>query len=50
MSDDKADERIEGGVIKSPHWPDGCPLTLDEMVSGGDAFARHTNCERKEKS
>lgn len=23
----------EGGVIRSPRWPDGCPLTLDELVN-----------------
>lgn len=32
----------EGGVIKSPRWPDGCPLTLSELARPD---AGHSDCK-----
>lgn len=39
---DDDDTEGEGGVIESPRWPDGCPLTLNELAHVG---AGHLDCQ-----
>ena len=35
-------------IPKALRWPDGCPLTLNEIPSGGDAnYKGHIDCLRK---
>ena len=35
-------ESGEGGVIVNPRWPDGCPLTLDELAYPEQGHVDHT--------
>lgn len=36
----------EEGVIKSPRWPDGCPMTINELPSGSKAPG-HIDCQKE---
>lgn len=37
---------IQGGVIDGPRWPDGCPLTLNELPVGGpENYKGHIDCK-----
>ena len=37
----------DGGLIISPTWPDGCPITLRELPMG-DVYLGHVDCASKE--
>lgn len=36
-------QAAEGGIIVSPTWPDGCPLTVAELAHPDHA---HIDCAR----
>ena len=42
-------ETPEGGVIHSPKWPDGCPMTLNELPMG-DVVPGHVDCRLRENT
>lgn len=41
---DSDTEAAEGGVIMNPRWPDGCPLTINELAH---ADWGHIDCEKR---